>query len=144
MIISHGLRSSGLFCFVNIIYERVGSRRIFINKGLISVLPLFGGFMFLLCCSNISAPPSINLLSEISLIVRIYSYDRFSIFLFPLGSFLGAVFTFYLFSYSHQGKYYLEVISHSGGNLLEYHLLVLHLIPINLLVLKIDLFIMLL
>jgi NADH-ubiquinone oxidoreductase chain 4 len=143
MMVSHGIGSSGLFCFVNLVYERSGSRRIYVNRGLISILPLFRLLIFLLCCSNISAPPTINLLSEISLIISVYIYERFCMFLFPLGSFLGAVFTFYVFSYSQHGKYYLEVFSYSERNLIEYHVLVFHLIPINFLILKNDLFIVL-
>lgn len=39
IIISHGLCSSGLFCLSNISYERLGSRRLFLNKGLINLIP---------------------------------------------------------------------------------------------------------
>jgi NADH-Ubiquinone/plastoquinone (complex I), various chains. len=39
LILGHGLCSSGLFCLSNIIYERLGSRRILINKGLINLIP---------------------------------------------------------------------------------------------------------
>jgi NADH-ubiquinone oxidoreductase chain 4 len=41
LIIAHGLCSSGLFCLANIIYERLGRRRLIINKGLINFLPRF-------------------------------------------------------------------------------------------------------
>jgi len=39
IIISHGLCSSGLFCLANIAYERSGRRRLFLNKGLINLIP---------------------------------------------------------------------------------------------------------
>ena len=39
IIIRHGLCSSGLFCLVNIYYERVYRRSIFINKGIINIVP---------------------------------------------------------------------------------------------------------
>jgi len=39
MIVSHGLCSSGLFFLANVIYERSGTRRIFLNKGLLSIYP---------------------------------------------------------------------------------------------------------
>nr|YP_010175310.1 NADH dehydrogenase subunit 4 [Friesea gretae]QSL98428.1 NADH dehydrogenase subunit 4 [Friesea gretae] len=139
MMISHGLGSSGLFCFVNMIYERINSRSLFLNKGIVAVVPVFTLGMFLLCCSNISAPPSINLLSEISLVVSVYSYDKFCMLLFPLGSFLGAVFTFYMFSYSQHGKFYLGVQSFLFNFFSELHILTLHLLPINILILKNDL-----
>jgi NADH:ubiquinone oxidoreductase subunit 4 (subunit M) len=75
MMISHGLGSSGLFCFINLLYERSGRRSIYINKGLLSLAPLFSLILFMLCCSNISAPPSINLIAEISLIFSILNFS---------------------------------------------------------------------
>jgi len=39
LILAHGLCSSGLFCLANISYERISSRRIIINKGLINFIP---------------------------------------------------------------------------------------------------------
>jgi len=39
MIIAHGLCSSGLFCLANISYERVASRSLYLNKGIINILP---------------------------------------------------------------------------------------------------------
>jgi NADH-ubiquinone oxidoreductase chain 4 len=39
LIIAHGLCSSGLFCLVNIVYERLGSRSLLVRKGLINLMP---------------------------------------------------------------------------------------------------------
>lgn len=39
LIIAHGLCSSGLFCLVNINYERLESRSLLINKGIINFFP---------------------------------------------------------------------------------------------------------
>lgn len=44
MIVAHGLCSSGLFYLVNVAYERTHSRRIFISKGLINIVPGLGLF----------------------------------------------------------------------------------------------------
>lgn len=41
MLISHGLCSSGLFFGVQCLYEKRGSRRIYLNRGLISLSPIF-------------------------------------------------------------------------------------------------------
>lgn len=130
IILSHGLVSSGLFCSVNIFYERLRSRRIFMNKGLINILPIFCLLVFLLCCFNISAPPSINLISEIFLIIRVVTYDRLILLFFPLGSFIGAVFTFYIFSYRQHGKLYNTVVGVINSLFIECHLIVLHIIPV--------------
>jgi len=65
IIVAHGVCSSGLFCAVNIYYERSGRRGFYMNKGLISFMPIFTLLLFMLCGANIAAPPTINLLSEI-------------------------------------------------------------------------------
>lgn len=41
ILISHGLCSSALFFGVQCLYERSGSRRIFLNRGLLSFSPIF-------------------------------------------------------------------------------------------------------
>lgn len=41
IIVAHGLCSSGLFCLANINYERLMSRSLFLNKGLINLIPRF-------------------------------------------------------------------------------------------------------
>lgn len=39
MMVGHGLCSSGLFCLANMVYERLGSRRLIIRKGLVNFIP---------------------------------------------------------------------------------------------------------
>jgi len=131
MLVAHGLRSSGLFCMVNLYYERSLSRRLFLNKGLITIFPLLTFLIFLLCAANIAAPPTINLLSEIILIIRLIKLDYFIILVFPLGSFLGAVFTLFLFSYTQHGSLYFSNYRVVAANFREFHILILHIIPLN-------------
>lgn len=138
IIIRHGLASSGLFCIVNIYYERLGSRSFYINRGLILVLPVLCLIIFILRAANMAAPPTINLASEIFLMIRIMSYDTAMMLVFPLGSFLGAVFTLFMFSYSQHGKRYFLGYSFSIRNFRELHTLVCHLAPVNFLILRGD------
>lgn len=140
LILSHGLRSSGLFCFVNLVYERTRRRRIYLRKGGLMLVPIFSFFIFILCCSNFSAPPSVNFLSEIMLIRRLMFYETGIMLVFPLGSFLGVIFSFYLFSYSQHGKGRVRVESLQGGAILDFHLIALHVVPINFLLVKGTLF----
>lgn len=135
MIVAHGVSSSGLFCMVNLYYERTGSRSFFINKGLILSFPIFSLLIFFLCASNIAAPPTINLLSEIFLIARIMSYDYIILLFFPLGSFLGAVFTLFIFSFSQHGPSYNSLYGFVHSNVREIHTIRLHIVPVNFLVL---------
>lgn len=141
LIISHGLCSSGIFCLSNIIYERSGRRRILINKGLIRFIPSITLFWFLLCRSNIAAPPSLNLLGEIILINSIISWSIILIVLIIIISFIRARYRLYLFAYSQHGIRRIRLYSCSSGRVREYLLLFLHWFPLNLLILKRDIFI---
>lgn len=141
MIVGHGLSSSGLFCIVNIYYERLGRRRFYINKGLLLLFPIFSLLLFLLAAANIAAPPTINLLSEIFLTTRIIGFDIFIMLVFPVGTFLGAVFTIFIYSFSQHGRIYYSFYGVSGGNFRELHALILHVFPLNALILAPMLFI---
>jgi NADH-ubiquinone oxidoreductase chain 4 len=140
IMISHGLSSSGLFCIVNIYYERLSSRSFYINRGLLLLFPSLTLIIFLLSASNIAAPPTINLISEIFLIVSIIGFNYFILLVFPLGSFLGAVFTIFIYSFSQHGKLFVSNLSFNLVNYRELHILILHLIPVYLILISTDLF----
>nr|WNH42392.1 NADH dehydrogenase subunit 4 [Neoperla arambourgana] len=136
LMVAHGLCSSGLFCLANISYERSGSRSLLINRGLMNFMPSMTLWWFLLSSSNMAAPPSLNLLSEISLLNSIVSWSWVSMVMLGLLSFFSAAYTLYLYSYSQHGKMYSGVFSCSVGYSREYILLFLHWVPLNLLILK--------
>jgi len=138
LIIGHGLCSSGLFCLSNIVYERVGSRSLFINKGLLNFIPSLALFWFLLCSSNMAAPPSLNLLGEVMLLNRIISWSWVRIIIISLLSFFRAAYSLYLFAYSQHGIIYTLNLSFRINSTREYLLLFLHWVPLNLLILKSD------
>nr|AML26386.1 NADH dehydrogenase subunit 4 [Staphylinidae sp. BMNH 1274634] len=136
MMLAHGLCSSGLFCLVNISYERLMSRSLFLNKGLINIMPSMSLWWFLLSSSNMAAPPSLNLLGEIILINSILSWSFICMIFLSLMSFFSAVYSLYLYSYSQHGKMYSGMFSFSMGHNREFLLLMLHWLPLNLLILK--------
>ena len=138
LIIAHGLCSSGMFCLANISYERINSRRLLLNKGLINFIPRISLWWFLLCSANIAAPPTLNLLGEISLLNRIISYSYIYIIILSLLSFFSAAYTLYLYSYSQHGKLFNSLFFYSNGYNREFLLLFLHWFPLNLLILKSD------
>nr|ASN65887.1 NADH dehydrogenase subunit 4 [Omus cazieri] len=140
MMIAHGLCSSGLFCLANISYERMNSRSMFMNKGLINLMPSMTLWWFLLCSSNMAAPPSMNLMGEIGLLNSLMSWSWLAMFMLMLLSFFSAAYTLYLYSYSQHGKIYSGKYSCSSGYVREYLLMVLHWFPLNLLILKSNLF----
>lgn len=141
LIIAHGLCSSGLFCLANIMYERRGSRSILINKGFLNFIPRIALWWFLLRSANIAAPPTINLLREISLLNSVISWSWVSIIIIALISFFRAAYTLYLYSYTQHGQLYSGIYSFRNGLTREYLLLFLHWFPLNLLIMKSDIFI---
>nr|YP_010621014.1 NADH dehydrogenase subunit 4 [Periplaneta japonica]WAX39397.1 NADH dehydrogenase subunit 4 [Periplaneta japonica] len=138
LMIAHGLCSSGLFCLANISYERLGSRSLLINKGLMSFMPSMTMWWFLLSSCNMAAPPSLNLLGEISLLNGLVGWSYFTIYVLIFLSFFSVAYTLYLYSYSQHGMYYSGIYSCSLGYSREYLLLFLHWFPLNLLILSSD------
>nr|QGR23989.1 NADH dehydrogenase subunit 4 [Drosophila buzzatii] len=138
LMIAHGLCSSGLFCLANISYERLGSRSLLINKGMLNFMPAMALWWFLLSSANMAAPPTLNLLGEISLLNSIVSWSWVSMIMLSLLSFFSAAYTLYLYSFSQHGKIFSGVYAFSNGKIREYLLLLLHWLPLNLLILKGD------
>lgn len=140
LIVAHGLCSSGIFCLTNIAFERVSSRSILICKGFLQIIPSIALWWFLLCICNIAAPPSINLLSEILLINRIMAWSLISLLPLIIISFMSAVFTLFLFAITQHGQFNSRIYGFNSGIINEYTLLLMHWAPLNLLILKADVF----
>nr|QTZ20285.1 NADH dehydrogenase subunit 4 [Spodoptera ornithogalli] len=138
LMIGHGLCSSGMFCLANISYERLHSRSLYINKGMMNFMPSMSLWWFLLMSSNMAAPPSLNLMGEISLINSLMSWSWISMFMLMLISFFSAGYSLYLYSFVQHGNYYSGIYSYYTGVSREYLMLMLHWLPLNILVLKID------
>nr|AYR05325.1 NADH dehydrogenase subunit 4 [Coleoptera sp. ACP-2013] len=140
LMVSHGLCSSGLFCLANLLYERSHSRSIYLNKGMMNIFPSLSLWWFLLCSSNMSAPPSLNLVGEILLISSLIFYSKlFLLILFFLVVF-SAIYSMFLYSYTQHGKLNSNIYSYSQINIREYLLLFLHWVPLNLIILKMEFF----
>uniref|UniRef100_UPI00300114BF NADH dehydrogenase subunit 4 n=1 Tax=Pseudempusa pinnapavonis TaxID=1661850 RepID=UPI00300114BF len=136
LMIAHGLCSSGLFCLANISYERLGSRSLLINKGLLNLMPSMTLWWFLLSSCNMAAPPSLNLLGEIGLFNSMVGWMWMVMLFLMLISFFSSAYTLYLYSYSQHGICYSGSYSSMSGYCREYLLLMLHWVPLNLLIVK--------
>lgn len=129
LILGHGFCSSGLFYIANLFYIRTGSRRFYINKGLISYIPRCSIILFMFCSFNISCPPRINFISELIILRSIMMYWWFSLIFFIGISFLCACFRYYLYRYSQHGTFH-NLYRFSSINLIEFLCLFIHLIPL--------------
>nr|AND96663.1 NADH deshydrogenase subunit 4 [Eurysternus hamaticollis] len=139
MMIAHGLCSSGLFCLANLNYERLNSRSLYLNKGMINYIPSMSLWWFLLSSSNMAAPPSLNLLGEIFLINSLVGWSWLSMLMLMFLSFFSAVYSLYLYAYTQHGKININ-FSFNMGYLREYLLLLLHWLPLNIMILKSEYF----
>nr|YP_009759749.1 NADH dehydrogenase subunit 4 [Phauda flammans]QIQ56360.1 NADH dehydrogenase subunit 4 [Phauda flammans] len=138
LMIGHGLCSSGMFCLANINYERLYSRSLFINKGLMNFMPSMSLWWFLLLSSNMAAPPSLNLMGELSLMNSLVGWSWMSMMMLMLISFFSAGYSLFLYSFTQHGKFNSGIYSFYLGVSREYLLLMMHWLPLNMLVLKID------
>nr|YP_010580910.1 NADH dehydrogenase subunit 4 [Entemnotrochus rumphii]UZT27095.1 NADH dehydrogenase subunit 4 [Entemnotrochus rumphii] len=138
MMLAHGLCSSGLFALANYSYEKVHSRSLMMMKGMLMYLPFLSMWWFLFCVVNMAAPPSINLISEIMLFPSIMFYSMKLIVPLGMMSFLSAVYSLFLYSAVQHGgsPKYMYPFSNTKSNV--FTLMILHWIPINLLILKVD------
>nr|YP_009493563.1 NADH dehydrogenase subunit 4 [Cryptonome barbada]AWN55978.1 NADH dehydrogenase subunit 4 [Cryptonome barbada] len=137
MMIAHGLCSSALFAIANNTYESTSSRSLFLTKGLLNVFPAISLWWFLLISTNMAAPPSINLLSEILLLTSIISSSQITLMALGPISFLAAAYSLHLFTATQHGQ-----PSTMFNPLLNYPRTImisaLHFIPLLLIIMKPD------
>nr|QIZ12657.1 NADH dehydrogenase subunit 4 [Callochiton steinenii] len=136
MMIAHGLSSSGLFCIANMLYEKSGSRSLYVSKGNLNILPNMSMYWFLLCSVNMAAPPSINLLSEISLIISILSFSVMFVMFLIFMTFMAAVYNLFLYTMTQHGEPPLFLSYYNSSSTLSFMLNFMHWGPTQLLILK--------
>nr|APF47554.1 NADH dehydrogenase subunit 4 [Hygroplitis sinica] len=139
MMIAHGLCSSSMFFLVNLNYERTHSRSTNINKGMINILSPLSLWWFLISIINMSAPPSMNLISEIMIFNSLINWSNIMIFYFICLTFLSSCYSIFLFSFSQHGKLIMNLFNFKMINCLEYFILIMHWLPLNLIILNLNL-----
>nr|YP_009708264.1 NADH dehydrogenase subunit 4 [Paracolopha morrisoni]QEV85456.1 NADH dehydrogenase subunit 4 [Paracolopha morrisoni] len=140
LMIGHGLCSSGLFCLSSICYMRFKSRSMYLNKGLINIFPFLSFWWFLLCSSNMSFPPSLNLFGELFLLMSLMIWLDNLFYLYFLIMILMFLYSLYLYLYTQFGSLIFIMNYFIYIYLSEYLLLMLHWFPLNLIFLILDLF----
>nr|YP_010744970.1 NADH dehydrogenase subunit 4 [Trioza frangulae]WET58370.1 NADH dehydrogenase subunit 4 [Trioza frangulae] len=137
MMIGHGLCSSGLFCVLGLTYDRTFSRSLYLNKGVMMLIPSCSLWWFLFCSSNLSFPPCLNLPGEIFLFISILSWSSSVYLIMGLMGLLSAMYSIYLFSFTQQGAC-LNYYSFRCFSVMELLLMFLHWVPLNLLILDLS------
>nr|YP_009945156.1 NADH dehydrogenase subunit 4 [Habropoda radoszkowskii]QOE17514.1 NADH dehydrogenase subunit 4 [Habropoda radoszkowskii] len=137
MMLSHGLCSSGMFYLINIIYKQTNSRIMILNKGAMLFMPSMTLMWFLMCSSNMAAPMSLNLVSEIILLMCLLSWMKLIMIMMIIYCMLSFIYSMYLFSYIQHGSinnnkfYYMK-----NGKLINFFVLMMHWLPLNMIIFK--------
>nr|DBA43970.1 TPA: ND4 [Bombus confusus] len=134
MMISHGLVSSGLFYLVEMIYSQSNSRIMFLNKGIMNIMPSMTMMWFILCVNNSGAPISLNMVSEIFLLMGLIYWYKYLFMFLMLYCLLSFIYSIYLFSFIQYGKSYNMNMKIYNSNLKSYLTLILHILPLNMLI----------
>ena len=138
IIIAHGLSSSGLFAIANSLYEATHTRRLFLTKGIQAMFPIITLIWFFLSIANMAAPPSLNLIAEISLFSSILfssPYTRLPLFASRILAGAYSLFLFTSTQHGHPSSYQTPTFYSSPQNIT---LAIAHITPLFLLVVKLD------
>nr|YP_009158057.1 NADH dehydrogenase subunit 4 [Carrhotus xanthogramma]AKH36473.1 NADH dehydrogenase subunit 4 [Carrhotus xanthogramma] len=137
MMIAHGLSSSALFPLVNELYMKYHTRNIILFKGLMTTMPNVTFWWFMFMALNISAPPTINTMSEIMMMSSIISWSMSSSSLIFLMSLMTASFSLLMFVniIHNKNELYVSLQTHTK----IFTSLLIHFIPSILLIMKLDL-----
>lgn len=137
IIIGHGFSSSRLFLLVNIIYTKYHTRNIISFKGLINSFPNIIFWWFIFIAINISAPPSINLISEIFIISRLINFNITITLIIFLLSLTSASFSIFIFiNIAHN---ITEILPRNQSYSKLFLSLSIHLIPLIFISIKLEL-----
>lgn len=97
--LGHGFVSSGLFiCAGGILYDRSGTRMIYLYRGIAQIMPLFSILFFILSLGNCGAPLTFNFIGEF---MSLYGmFEKLPIFgiIGASSMVLSAAFTMYMFN----------------------------------------------
>nr|AZL93187.1 NADH dehydrogenase subunit 4 [Diapriidae sp. ZJUH_2016010] len=138
LMISHGICSSGLFYLVNLNYLRLNSRLFIFNKGMIMLMPNLSLWWFLMCVMNMSSPFSLNLFSEIMILMCLMKWSYLILLMLIFYMFLMSIYSIFLFIMINHGKLNLYINKMYFNYMNEYLLIMLHWFPMNLIFLNLN------
>nr|WNH19133.1 NADH dehydrogenase subunit 4 [Membras martinica] len=136
LMIAHGLTSSALFCLANTNYERTHSRTMVLARGLQMVLPLLTAWWFIASLANLALPPLPNLMGELMILTSLFNWSPWTLVLTGAGTLITAGYSLYMFLMTQRGPLPPHLISLDPTYSREHLLMVLHLLPLILLILK--------
>nr|AJO61888.1 NADH dehydrogenase subunit 4 [Whitmania acranulata] len=138
MMVSHGFSSSALFMLANMNYDSCNSRSIIVCKGVLLVVPMMSLFWFIFAVMNMAAPPFINLVSEISIMMSITFISSFALVFVGVISFLTLCYSLNMYAVINHGSWSNYLCTYNMVSLKDYVMLIYMLMPSLLLLFKMD------
>nr|YP_010939955.1 NADH dehydrogenase subunit 4 [Rabdotus mooreanus]WLN31341.1 NADH dehydrogenase subunit 4 [Rabdotus mooreanus] len=140
IMFTHGFTSSALFLLAYMTYKKAGSRSLSFMGGYLNLYPALSLMWFIFCSINMAAPPSVNLVGELSFMGCISIMSVSLICMSLMIMFLSVVYNMMLYSQvNHGGSSDFSLGSSSISLGPEYISLFLHL-GFLLFILKLNLF----
>nr|ABD38940.1 NADH dehydrogenase subunit 4 [Larimus fasciatus] len=136
LMIAHGLTSSALFCLANTNYERTHSRTMVLARGLQMALPLAATWWFFASLANLALPPLPNLMGELMIITSLFNWSWWTLALTGAGTLITAGYSLYMFLMTQRGPLPAHITALEPSHSREHLLVLLHLLPLMLLILK--------
>lgn len=99
LMVSHGIVSAALFFLIGVLYDRHHTRLIYYYGGLVQIMPLFSGVLFLFIVSNFSFPGTSNFVGELLVILGLAVGKQGLVLIFvALSLFFTLVYSIFLFN----------------------------------------------
>nr|YP_009685656.1 NADH dehydrogenase subunit 4 [Fundulopanchax scheeli]QDU24486.1 NADH dehydrogenase subunit 4 [Fundulopanchax scheeli] len=136
LMIAHGLTSSALFCLANTNYERTNSRTMILARGLQTIFPLMAIWWFTSSLANLALPPLPNLMGELMIITSLFNWSPWTLIFTGLGTLITAGYSLYMLLMTQRGPLPNHMVLTDPTHTREHLLMILHLIPLVLLILK--------
>nr|QOD97648.1 NADH dehydrogenase subunit 4 [Galbula dea] len=136
LMISHGLTSSMLFCLANTNYERTHSRILLLTRGLQPLLPLMATWWLLANLTNMSLPPTTNLMAELTIMIALFNWSPITLILTGTATLLTAAYTLFMLLTTQRGMMPTHTSSIQNSSTREHLLMTLHILPMLLLITK--------
>nr|CCI73889.1 NADH dehydrogenase subunit 4 [Longipodacrangonyx sp. 1 MDMBR-2012] len=140
MMVAHGLCSSGLFYLVDVLYKRTGTRSLFVNKGMLNILPNLSFWWFMLLLANLAGPPTLNLFSEICMLLNLVSWCTINMLILMMITFLTGAYNIYLYSLSQHNNFLFSNNIIMNCSFTNFFILFLHFTPLIIMILSVSSF----
>nr|BBO49592.1 NADH dehydrogenase subunit 4 [Breviceps poweri] len=142
MMIAHGLSSSAFFCVANSLYEHMQTRTMSALRGTMMIFPLTSAWWLFIILSNMAFPPTINFMSEMIIMTTITANSHKAFLLLAIGILITTAYSLYVLSTLQWGPLPKHLKPLSLYSAREHTLVVLHIIPAIIMILKPHIFMM--